>query len=111
MQLKNARTADELSEAMLDVDLDDWDRAFATNVRGPYLVTAAFLPLLARASESAGRDKASVVNISSARFAAQRRRLNDADLRSNAVDTARPLLLQHQPSSNGSHQSSCAQWR
>ena len=69
MQLKHARTADELSDAMLDVDLEDWDRTFAVNVRGPYLVTAAFLPLLARASEIAGREKASVINISSARFA------------------------------------------
>ena len=54
---------------MLNVDIEDWDRAFAINVRGPYLVTAAFIPLLARASEKAGREIASVVNISSVRDA------------------------------------------
>ena len=73
------------------------DAAFAVNVRGPFLVTAAFLPMLARASEHAGREIASVVNISSVRIES-RHETERADLRPDPVDTHGPLQLQHEVS-------------
>ena len=44
-----------------EADTDDWWLIWTTNVRGPYLVTRAFLPLL---SQSEAGDK-TIVNISS----------------------------------------------
>src|SRR6185503_3174024 len=41
------------------MSLEDWDAVIATNLRGPFLVTRAFLPAMKRAGEGA------IVNVSS----------------------------------------------
>ncbi|KAI1841481.1 hypothetical protein JX265_009952 [Neoarthrinium moseri] len=53
-------------KAMFDEGIEDgWQRAFLTNSTAPYLVTAAFVPLLAKAQGSTTGKAGSVINISS----------------------------------------------
>lgn len=42
--LVNAAAADDPNATVLDISLDDWERVFAVNVRGAYLMSRAVLP-------------------------------------------------------------------
>ena len=48
-----------LGETLLEIDPDKWDQSVATNVRGPYLLCRAVVPVMIR------QQKGSIINIGS----------------------------------------------
>lgn len=59
--------AAELSKALFDESSspEEWESVYRTNVVHPYLVTAAFLPLLQKSSEQAHGWSSTVINVTS----------------------------------------------
>ncbi|ORY56584.1 uncharacterized protein BCR38DRAFT_450651 [Pseudomassariella vexata] len=63
---KAANGAEAYGDAMFAESIDDgWQKSYLTNCTSIYFVTAAFLPLLAKASSSPSEKVGSVINISS----------------------------------------------
>jgi NAD(P)-dependent dehydrogenase (short-subunit alcohol dehydrogenase family) len=58
-------SAEGLSEHLLKSEPENWQETFLTNITSQYFVSAAFLPLLAKAKESTPGFSSSVVNITS----------------------------------------------
>jgi len=62
--INNAGTTISTPPKDLDaVSVDDWDRVFAVNVRGPFLVTRAAVPLLKRGENPSIVNTASIVGL------------------------------------------------
>ena len=59
------QSADKISKHMLRSETSQWADTFETNVTSQYFMAAAFIPLLAKATETTPGFSSSITNISS----------------------------------------------
>ncbi len=59
------KSANAISEHLLQSEFDNWSSTFETNVTAQYFMSAAFVPLLSRANENTKGYASSIVNVAS----------------------------------------------